>query len=172
MHRGQAARALAVRVVLAVAAAVPLVAAAPGTAAALEVHHLFPQDGSVLATAPDHVEIMFDEELRPGLVQVGVSPDATDRPVPLPGPVVQDNVAIQPLPPLADGPYTAGFRLLGADGHVYQGTFHFRVDAAAAAVEENRPASSTWLVRLVSAGLVVPAAALVLRRRRRTAARR
>src|SRR5688572_15650342 len=36
-------------------------AAAAGTG--LQVHHLLPEDGAVLATAPDHVEVMFDQDL-------------------------------------------------------------------------------------------------------------
>jgi methionine-rich copper-binding protein CopC len=160
------------RAVLAVVAALVALAVTPGTAMALEVHHVFPEDGSVLATAPDHLEIMVDEELQPGLVQMGISPDATDRPVPLPDIVIQDNVAFQPLPPLADGAYTAGFRLLGADGRGYQGTFTFRIDAGAATVQpapspDAASPSRNRLIGLVAAGLVVPAVVAVLAGRRR-----
>jgi methionine-rich copper-binding protein CopC len=167
---GRSMRTVVGRAVLAVVAALVALAVTPGTAMALEVHHVFPEDGSVLATSPDHLEVMVDEELQPGLVQVGISPDATDEPVPLPDLVVQDNVAFQPLPPLEDGAYTAGFRLRGADGRVYQGTFGFRIGAGDATAPGPSPdaasPSSNRLVGLVAAGLVIAAVGAVLAGRR------
>jgi hypothetical protein len=41
-----------------------------------QVHHVSPENGAVLRTAPDHFEIMFDVELVPGRVAVGIAPAA------------------------------------------------------------------------------------------------
>jgi hypothetical protein len=53
-----------VRIALALLAGLALLVPGAGTAfaaaAGLQIHHLLPDDGAVLATAPDHVEIMFD----------------------------------------------------------------------------------------------------------------
>jgi methionine-rich copper-binding protein CopC len=122
-----------------------------------------PVADSTSATAPDHMEVMLDEELQPGRVQMGVSPDTTDVPVPLPPLQIDGNVAIQPLPALAAGAYTAGFRVLARDGHVYQRTFHFTVGAGGATAPGH-----SWLPGGVGAALTLPAlAALVIRVRRR-----
>ena len=114
---------------------------------------------------------------------MAISPDTTDVPVALAPLLVDGNVAVQPLPALADGAYTAGFRVLAHDGHLYQGTFHFTVGggetapgAPAAASPPSDPAPDrSWLVGGVAAGLTLPALATVVarvRRRRRTRATR
>ena len=103
MSRKLDVRALVARLALGGVVALVLAVVAPGTALALDVHHVFPEPGSALSTAPDHLEVMVDEDLQPGRVQIGISPDATNVAVALASPVVDGNVAIQPLPALADG---------------------------------------------------------------------
>lgn len=163
--------------------AVALVGATPaaaGTAAAdtgeaPRVHHVFPEDGAVLTTSPDHVEIMFDVLLVPGRVDVGLAPDDTGRLVALPAPPELDGpLLVQALPPLPAGRYTVGVRLLGADGHLTGGTFGFTVDptapaapAAPAAHTGGAPGTASWLVPIVAVALLVPAAALAMARRPR-----
>jgi methionine-rich copper-binding protein CopC len=150
-----------------------------------QVHHVSPENGAVLRTAPDHFEIMFDVELVPGRAAVGITPDATGRLVALPAPPALDGpLLVQPLPPLAAGRYTVGVQLLGADGQLSRGTFGFTVDPTAAAAPgageggagdggagdggAGAPAGqgrSSWLVPLIGVALLLPAAGLVRRRR-------
>jgi CopC domain len=114
---------------------------------------------------------------------MGISPDTTDVPIALAPLLVDRNVAVQPLPALADGAYTVGFRVLARDGHLYQGTFHFTVGggatapaAPAVASPRSDPAPArSWLVGGVAVGLTLPALATVVarmwrRRRSRTLA--
>ena len=157
-------------VVLALLAAA-LLGAAPAAAAstAPQVHHVFPEDGAVLAAPPDHVEVMFDVLLQPGRVDVAVAADGADRPVALTArPVLDGPLLVEELPPLAPGHYTVGVRLLGDDGHVFGGTFGFTVDPATTSPAP-APAGggARWLVPVVAAALLVPAAAAVVLRRRR-----
>jgi methionine-rich copper-binding protein CopC len=142
-----------------------------------QVHHLLPEDGAVLATAPDHVEVMFDRDLQPGGVDVGIAPDDTGRLVDLPrGPLVDGPVVVQPLPPLAPGHYTVGVQVLDRTGHLARGTFGFTVDPAV--VRAAGPGGSgadgsgssddaAWIVPAAATALLLPAALLALRRRRR-----
>jgi copper resistance protein C len=183
MNRARAVRVLVARLALGGIAAVVLAFVAPGAALALEVHHIYPLPGSTSATAPNHLEVMFDHELQPGRVQMGISPDTTDVPIALAPLLVDGNIAVQPLPALAGGAYTAGFRVLARDGHLYQGTFHFTVGggatapaAPAVASPRSDPAPArSWLVGGVAVGLTLPALATVVarmwrRRRSRTLA--
>jgi methionine-rich copper-binding protein CopC len=146
----------------------------PGTAAAtgtgLQIHHLLPENGAVLATAPDHVEIMFDKDLVPGGVDVAVAPDATGRLVALPGqPVVDGPVVVQPLPALGPGRYTVGVQVVDRAGHLARGTFGFTVDPVAAPQGSTGSASTdlTWLIPAAATALLLPAALLARRRRTR-----
>jgi methionine-rich copper-binding protein CopC len=149
--------------------------AAAGTPAAdgPRVHHVLPEDGAVLRASPDHVEVMFDVELVPGRVVVGLAPDDTGTLVALPAPVLDGPLLVQPLPPLPAGRYTVGVQLLDDRGRVSRGTFGFAVDPAAAAAPVPGPdgtgTPARGLVPLIGAALLLPAAGLVLRRRRAAA---
>ncbi len=112
-----------VRVALALLAGLALLLPGAGTAGAaatgLQIHHLLPDDGAVLATAPDHVEIMFDQDLVPGGVDVAIAPDDTGLLVALPRqPVIDGPVVVAPLPALAPGHYTVGVQVVDRAGQV------------------------------------------------------
>ena len=160
------------RAMLAFATGLALLLLAPGTAHAtgtgLQIHHLLPENGAVLAAAPDHVEIMFDADLVPGDVDVAVAPDDTGRLVALPGPPVVDGpVVVQPLPELGPGRYTVGVQVLDRTGHVNRGTFGFTVDQAATPRGEAESTDLTWLIPAAATALLLPAALLATRRRTR-----
>jgi methionine-rich copper-binding protein CopC len=176
------ARALTAVLVLLIAG---LVGAPPAWAAGgapPRVHHVLPENGAVLRTAPDHVEVMVDVDLVPGQVDVALAPDATGRLVELPGPPVLDGpLLVQPLPPLPSGRYTVGLQIRGAGGQVARGTFGFAVDPTAAADPATagtgtiggppeRGGLPAWLPPVVATVLLVPAAGLavarLIRRRR------
>jgi methionine-rich copper-binding protein CopC len=174
----RAARALPVALVLvivALAGATPAWAdGSAGGAAAPTVHHVLPENGAVLRTAPDHVEVMVDVDLVPGQVDVAVAPDATGQLVELPGPPVLDGpLLVQPLPPLPPGRYTVGLQIRGAGGQVARGTFGFAVDPSApadAALPNGAPdggGPAAWLLPVAATALLVPAGALVVARRLR-----
>ena len=154
-------------------------ARAAGTGAAPRVHHMLPENGAVLPAAPDHVEIMFDVDLVPGQVAVGVAPDGTGRLIALPGPPVLDGpVLVQPLPRLPAGHYTVGVQIRGSGGQLARGVFGFAVDPAAPPASTAADAGSgpsapgRWLVPVVGAALLLPAAAgVAMTRRRRRAPR-
>ena len=162
---------LAIALVGAAPAAAATATGAPDPGAAPRVHHVFPEDGAVLATPPDHVEIMFDVLLTPGGVDVGVAPDATGRLVALPAPPEIDGpLLVQALPPLPAGRYTVGVRLLDAAGRLTGGTFGFTVDPAAPAAPATHAdggsgGTASWLVPVVAVALLVSGAALAITRR-------
>ena len=171
---------LAVLALLAAPALLPALAgSAHATAPGLQVHHLVPADGAVLAAAPDHVEIMFDREPAPGGVDVGIAPDDTGRLVPLPGrPAVDGPVVVQRLPALAPGRYTVGVQVVDRAGHLARGTFGFTVDPSAGPAGADPagsgpgrsgpgPSDLTWIVPAAAAALLLPALLTARRRARR-----
>jgi len=154
-----------VRVALALLAGLALLLPGAGTACAaatgLQIHHLLPDDGAVLATAPDHVEIMFDQDLVPGGVDVAIAPDDTGLLVALPRqPVIDGPVVVAPLPALAPGHYTVGVQVVDRAGQVRRGT-------AATPTGTSRADDLAWLVPAAATALLLPAALLALRRRTR-----
>jgi hypothetical protein len=160
------------RLVLALLAGLALLLPTAGTAQAtgtgLQIHHLLPENGAVLAAAPGHVEIMFDADLVPGGVDVAVAPDDTGLLVTLPArPVIDGPVVVQPLPELAPGHYTVGVQVVDRAGHLARGTFGFTVDPAAAPTGEPASTDLTWLIPAAATALLLPAALLALRRRAR-----
>lgn len=161
-----------VRVALALLAGLALLLPGAGTAGAtatgLQIHHLLPEDGAVLATAPDHVEIMFDQDLAPGGVDIAIAPDATGILVALPRrPVIDGPVVVAPLPALAPGHYTVGVQVVDRAGHLQRGTFGFTVDPAATPTGPSGSADLAWLIPAAATALLLPAALLALRRRTR-----
>jgi copper resistance protein C len=164
-----------------------LLAAVTPAHAHSEIHHVWPENGSVLADSPPQLEVMFDEAPRPGGFQFGIADVADEQPLKLPDPLVDGTVAIQPLPPLPEGTYSVGFRMLASDGHVVQGVFGFSVgargtalatpDGAAAAVPAAADSAAAtdvdggpfsverWLVGI--GGLSVVGAVTAFRRHRR-----
>ena len=153
-----------VRVALALLAGLALLLPGAGTAGAtatgLQIHHLLPDDGAVLATAPDHVEIMFDQDLVPGGVDVAIAPDDTGLLVALPRqPVIDGPVVVAPLPALAPGHYTVGVQVVDRAGHLS--------GAGRSASRSTRPATPTgtrrgrptwpWLVPAAATALLLPA---------------
>jgi len=165
------ARALTAVLVLLIAGLLGAPSAWAGGGAPPRVHHVLPENGAVLRTAPDHVEVMVDVDLVPGQVDVALAPDATGRLVELPGPPVLDGpLLVQPLPPLPSGRYTVGLQIRGAGGQVARGTFGFAVDPSAAADTgtiagpPERGGLPAWLPPVVATVLLVPAAGLAVAR--------
>lgn len=99
-----------------------------------------PRDGSTLAASPERVTLVFDQAVRQGYAQVGVtgadgsswadgSPEVAAERV---------SVKVRPLP--GGGSYTVGYRILSADGHPVTGKISFTLAAGASAVTTGQAA--------------------------------
>ena len=86
----------------------------------------FPEDGAVLAAAPDVVSMTFDEPMRITVIRLtGEAGDTFE---------LERSDAMEPVvefraapPPLPEGRYTVEWRGLSSDGHPMQGRFSFEV---------------------------------------------
>ncbi len=110
---------------------VVLVSAASAWAHAVVVESS-PEDGAVLARAPDYAVLRFNARIERGLSQVSLHA-AGGRPIPLPprspappGQEAPDRLAVR-LPELGPGAYEIRYRVLAADGHVTPGVLRFTV---------------------------------------------
>ena len=86
----------------------------------------FPEDGAVLATAPDVVSMSFDALMR--ITMINLTSEAGDTFE------LERSDAMEPVtefratpPPLPKGRYTVEWRGLSSDGHPMQGRFTFEV---------------------------------------------
>jgi copper resistance protein C len=88
-----------------------------------------PPRRAVLAKAPAHVQLWFNEEIESAYASLTVL-DAGKNPVTAVKPQLASNdlkSIVLPLPELAPGKYSVKFRVLSLDGHVIQSSFDFTV---------------------------------------------
>ena len=86
-----------------------------------------PADNSVLKAAPKEIMLHFSATTRLTALSIQKEGDK-ERPLkPLPTAVAKA-IAV-PVPALAPGKYVVDWRVVGDDGHVVSGKFHFTVDA-------------------------------------------
>lgn len=147
--------------------------AAPGASAHAVVISTNPADGSLLATAPSQVSIVFSEavELQLGALRV-FAPDGSRADVGSAGHPAghADTASIGLRPNLKDGTYVVSWRVISADSHPVHGGFTFSIgttSAPAAAGSAAAPAGdktvgvlfgiARWLAFLGFALLVGPA---------------
>ncbi|GAA2860669.1 copper resistance CopC family protein [Nonomuraea rubra] len=90
-----------------------------------------PEDGATLTASPSQVTLVFDQAVRQGYAQVGVT--GADGSAWADGSAVvaaeRVSVKVKPLP--AGGSYVVGYRILSADGHPVTGKIGFKLAAAA-----------------------------------------
>ncbi|TMR96779.1 copper resistance CopC family protein [Nonomuraea basaltis] len=90
-----------------------------------------PADGAVLGASPGRVTLVFDQAVRQGYAQVGVT--GADGSAWADGSAVvaaeRVSVKVKPLP--AGGSYMVGYRILSADGHPVTGKISFSLSADA-----------------------------------------
>ncbi|RVX43245.1 hypothetical protein EDD27_5920 [Nonomuraea polychroma] len=90
-----------------------------------------PKDGATLTASPERVTLLFDQAVRQGYAQVGVT--GADGSAWADGEAVvaaeRVSVKVKPLP--AGGSYVVGYRILSADGHPVTGKITFRLTADA-----------------------------------------
>ncbi|MGI5288434.1 copper resistance CopC family protein [Nonomuraea polychroma] len=102
-----------------------------------------PKDGATLSASPARVTLLFDQAVRRGYAQVGVT--GADGSAWADGDAVvaaeRVSVKVKPLP--AGGSYVVGYRILSADGHPVTGKIAFRLTADASGVAAGQPAPSS-----------------------------
>ena len=86
----------------------------------------FPEDGAVLAAAPDVVSMSFDAPMRITMIQLASEAGDTFA--------LERSDAMEPVtefratpPPLPEGRYTVEWRGLSSDGHPMKGSFSFEI---------------------------------------------
>ncbi|MEV0620732.1 copper resistance CopC family protein [Nonomuraea sp. NPDC050404] len=93
-----------------------------------------PANGATLTASPSQVTLVFDQTVRKGYAQVGVT--GADGSAWADGSAVvaaeRVTVKVKPLP--AGGSYTVGYRILSADGHPVTGRIAFDLAADASGV--------------------------------------
>jgi len=88
-----------------------------------------PPRRAVLAKAPAHVQLWFNEEIESAYASLVVL-DAGKNSVTAVKPQLASNdlkSIVLPLPELAPGKYSVKFRVLSLDGHVIQSSFDFTI---------------------------------------------
>ncbi len=106
-----------------------LISAVPSASAHSMLVKAEPPRRAVLAKAPVHVRLWFNEEIEGDYASLVVL-DAEKHPVTEAKPrLAQDDPKsiVLPLPELADGKYSVKFRVLSVDGHVVESSFDFTV---------------------------------------------
>jgi copper resistance protein C len=124
-------------------AAGALVAGATAAAAHAILLGTTPADGSVLRSSPSRVSLRFDEAVgRPAYVTVTGPSGRVDAG----SAVVQGVIVSVPIRPASHaGAYTVAYRVVSDDGHPVEGTFAYRVGAAASTpsgTTSSQPAAS------------------------------
>ncbi len=144
-----------------------------------------PDDGAVLAAAPEEIRVTFDADVEAPIAAIRVYDGDSQR-------VDTDAAHLAPGDPrtvvgyvpgdLADGTYVVTWRARSFDGHTIIGTFQFSIGQAGAAADAAAVADETpavlaglgWLARVATAvGTIVSAGAgllflMALRRRPRS----
>jgi methionine-rich copper-binding protein CopC len=96
-----------------------------------------PEDGAVLDTAPDRIELEFSANPQDTFNTIALSRDGevlvTETPE------IDGNVLSVDIPDdvdLTDGEYTVGFRITSSDGHPTEGSYTFTVDPGSGATQD------------------------------------
>ncbi|MDX3107743.1 copper resistance CopC family protein [Nonomuraea angiospora] len=90
-----------------------------------------PKDGATLPAAPAQVTLVFDQAVRQGYAQVGVTgPDGSSW-ADGAAEVAAERVSVRVKPLPSAGAYTVGYRILSADGHPVTGKITFTLAAGA-----------------------------------------
>ncbi|MEF3121725.1 copper resistance CopC family protein [Kocuria flava] len=142
-----------------------------------------PENGAVLETAPEEIQLNFSGEPMDLGSQVQVT-DSTGTPVTDGDLEINGTQVLQPLAGTGteDETYQVVWRVVSSDGHPLEGTFTYQVGDGADPITpteapspaaDDAPADTTdpmplWAVGLTAAVLVAAAAAAALIRRRRS----
>jgi methionine-rich copper-binding protein CopC len=142
-----------------------------------------PKDGATLSAPPQQITLVFDQPVRQGYAQIGVTGADGSAWADGAATVAAERVMVKVKPLTADGAYVVGYRILSADGHPVTGKIEFTLagggtpapapretgvgtDAGAAAAEAAANGGAGMAVVWIVAALLVLAAgtAVALRR--------
>ncbi|MEV1172870.1 copper resistance CopC family protein [Nonomuraea sp. NPDC049784] len=98
-----------------------------------------PKDGATLSAAPSQVTLVFDQAVRQGYAQVGVTGADGSSWADGSAVVAAERVSVRVKPLPAGGSYVVGYRILSADGHPVTGKITFTLSPGAAGA----PAAAT-----------------------------
>ncbi|WP_226899890.1 copper resistance CopC family protein [Nonomuraea phyllanthi] len=91
-----------------------------------------PKDGATLDAAPSRVTLVFDQAVRQGYAQVGVTGADGSSWADGSAEVAAERVSVRVKPLPAGGAYVVGYRILSADGHPVTGKITFTLSPGAA----------------------------------------
>ncbi|MEU6779595.1 copper resistance CopC family protein [Nonomuraea angiospora] len=102
-----------------------------------------PKDGATLPAAPARVTLVFDQAVRQGYAQVGVTgPDGSSW-ADGSAEVAAERVSVRVKPLPSGGAYTVGYRILSADGHPVTGKITFTLAAGTGGPAQNAGQDAT-----------------------------
>ncbi|MFD1538041.1 copper resistance CopC family protein [Nonomuraea guangzhouensis] len=115
-----------------------LAVAGVGVALPAQAHNVLvgsdPKDGATLTAAPARITLVFDQAVRQGYAQVGVTGADGTTWADGSAEVAAEKVSVKVKPLRAGGAYVVGYRILSADGHPVTGKISFNLAADATAV--------------------------------------
>ncbi|MEV0229593.1 copper resistance CopC family protein [Nonomuraea sp. NPDC050786] len=91
-----------------------------------------PKDGATLSAAPSTVTLVFDQAVRQGYAQVGVTGADGSSWADGAAVVAAERVSVRVRPLPAGGSYVVGYRILSSDGHPVTGKITFTLSPGAA----------------------------------------
>ncbi|MEO3800429.1 copper resistance CopC family protein [Nonomuraea sp. B1E8] len=92
-----------------------------------------PKDGAALTASPARVTLVFDQPVRQGYAQVGVTGADGSAWADGAAEIAAERVSVKVKPLAAGGSYVVGYRILSADGHPVTGKISFSLTANATA---------------------------------------
>jgi methionine-rich copper-binding protein CopC len=104
-----------------------------------------PKDGATLTASPERVTLVFDQVVRQGYAQVGVTGADGSAWADGAAEVAAERVSIKVKPLPAGGTYVVGYRILSADGHPVTGkiTFSLAPDASGVSTDTTGAAAGS-----------------------------
>ncbi|MEV4368668.1 copper resistance CopC family protein [Nonomuraea sp. NPDC049637] len=115
-----------------------LACAAVGFALPAQAHNVLvgsdPKDGATLSSSPARVTLVFDQAVRQGYAQVGVTGADGSSWADGAAEVAAERVSVKVRPLPAGGSYVVGYRILSSDGHPVTGKISFTMAASATGV--------------------------------------
>ena len=112
-----------------------------GVALPAQAHNVLvgsdPKDGATLTAAPARITLVFDQAVRQGYAQVGVTGADGTAWADGSAVVAAEKVSVKVKPLRAGGAYVVGYRILSADGHPVTGKIGFTLAADATAVQQD-----------------------------------
>ncbi|MEU8244989.1 copper resistance protein CopC [Nonomuraea sp. NPDC048916] len=98
-----------------------------------------PKDGATLSSSPERITLVFDQPVRRGYAQIGVTGADGSSWADGAATVAAERVSVKVGPLPAGGAYVVGYRILSADGHPVTGKITFSLAPAKASALPTDP---------------------------------